>query len=117
MRKLILICSVFIAILFTFFTVRPHKDLQNPKKCIGEVLSIREGGIKDVVLEIRNEKNTFYINRGYENYEMSELKSLIGKTVTIYFSEGWSLFNVNESNSKNIEKLLVNNTTFFSEEM
>jgi hypothetical protein len=115
MRKLIFICSVFIAILFTFFTVIPHKDLQNPKKCIGEVLSIREGGIKDVVLEIRNEKSTFYINRGYENFKMSELKSLIGKTVIIYFSEELSLFNPNENSSKNIGKLLVNNTTFFKE--
>ncbi len=115
MRKLIFICLGSIALLLTIFTVRHQFDSQNPQKCIGEVLSIREVGIKDVVLEIRNEKNTFYINRGYENYEMSELKSLIGKTVTIYFSEGWSLLNFNENSSKNIEKLVVNNTTFFTE--
>jgi hypothetical protein len=115
MRKLIFICLGSIALLLTIFKVRYQFDSQNPKKCIGEVISIRDGGIKDVVLEIRNEKNTFYINRGYENFKMSELKTLIGKTVTIYFSEGWSLFNVNENSSKNIEKLLVNNTTFFTE--
>ena len=115
MRKLIFICSISIALLLTIFTVRHQFDSRNQKKCTGEVISIREGGIKDVVLEIRNEKNTFYINRGYENYEMSELKSLIGKTVTIYFTEGWSLFNVNENSSNNIEKLVVNNTTYFRE--
>ncbi len=115
MRKLIFICLGSIALLLTIFTVRHQFDSQNPQKCNGEVLSIREVGIKDVVLEIRNEKSTFYINRGYENYKMSELKSLIGKTVTIYFSEGWSLLNFNENSSKNIEKLVVNNTTFFTE--
>ncbi len=115
MRKLIFICSISIALLLTIFTVRHQFDSRNPKKCTGEVLSIREGGIKDVVLEIRNEKNSFYINRGFENFKMSELKSLIGKTVTIYFTEGWSLLNSNENSSKNIEKLVVNNTTFFTE--
>jgi hypothetical protein len=68
-----------------------------------------------VVLEIRNEKNTFYINRGYENNKMSELKSLIGKTVTIFFSEDWSIFNINENSSKNIGKLVVNGNTFLTE--
>lgn len=115
MRKLIFNCSITIALLFTIFTVKHQFDSRNPKKCIGEVLSIHEGGIKDVVLEIRNEKNTFYINRGYENFKMSELQSLIGKTVTIYFSEGLSIFNINENSSKNIEKLVVNNTTYFTE--
>ncbi len=76
MRKLIFICSISIALLLTIFTVRHQFDSQNPKKCNGKVLSIREGGIKDVVLEIRNEKNSFYINRGFENFKMSESRYL-----------------------------------------
>ena len=114
MKKILFTTTIAVLSLFLIIAARQSANSENIKSYTGEVLSIEEGGIKDAVLKIRNEKNTFYINRGFETIKTAELKSLIGKTATIYCKEGWNLLDPLNNGSKHIEKLTIKNSVFFS---
>ena len=114
MKKSILITTVAVLSLFGIIATRQIANLRNVTSYKGVVLSIEEGGVKDAVIKLRNEKNTFYINRGFETFKTAELKSLIGKTAIIYCTEGWNLLDPFNKGSKNIEKLVINNSVFIS---
>jgi len=113
MRKKILFISVAIFIVFMVLAYKPISFSENPKSFTGKVLSVHEGGINDAVFKLENDKNTFYINRGFEDFETAELQSLIDKTVIMHCSEGWTPLDPFNNRSKNIEKLEVNNSVFF----
>ncbi len=113
MKKPLLIAAIAVCSLFVINSIFQDSNSRNPQKYSGKVFTIEEGGIKDAVFKIGNGKNTFYINRGFEAFKAAELKSLIGKTVTIYYSDCWSILDPFNKGSKNIEKLVVNNSVFF----
>jgi hypothetical protein len=114
MKKLLLITAIAVSSLFVIKAIFQNSNSQNLQKHSGEVFSIEKGGIKDAVFKIGNGKNTFYINRGFEAFNATELKSLIGKTVTIYYSDCKTILDPFNKGSKNIEKLVVNNSIFFN---
>jgi len=114
MKKPLLIAAIAVCSLFVMKAIFQNSNSQNLQKHSGEVFSIEEGGIKDAVFNIGNGKNTFYINRGFEAFNAAELKSLIGKIVTIYYSDCWTILDPFNKGSKNIEKLVVNNAVFFN---
>jgi len=114
MKKPLLIAAIAVCSLFVMTAIFQNPHSQNPQKYSGKVFTIEEGGIKDAVFKIGNGKNTFYINRGFEAFKAAELKSLIGKTVTIYYSDSWSILDPFNNGSKNIEKLAVNNAVIFN---
>lgn len=113
MRKKIFFISASIFIVLMILAYKPISFSDNPKIYSGKVVSVFEGGINDAVFQIQNDKNTFYINRGFEDFESEDLKSLIGKTVIMYCSEGWTPLDPFNNRSKNIEKLEANNSVFF----
>ncbi|MFM1763754.1 MAG: hypothetical protein RLZZ512_1544 [Bacteroidota bacterium] len=114
MKKHLLIAAIAVFSLFVINSIFQNSSSRNTKKYSGRVLNIEEGGIKDAVFKIGNSKNTFYINRGFEASNAIELKTLIGKTVTIYYSDCWTILDPFNNGSKNIEKLAVNNAVIFN---
>ena len=65
------------------------------KDCLilkGIVVEIYEGSVNDVVLRLKSQNQTFYINRGLERgLNLSLLRSeLINKTVTIKYPRYWT---------------------------
>jgi hypothetical protein len=114
MKKPLLIAAIAVCSLFVMTAIFQNSHSQNPQKYSGKVFTIEEGGIKDAVFKIGNSKNTFYINRGFEASNAVELKTLIGKTVTIYYSDCWTILDPFNNGSKNIEKLAVNNAVIFN---
>ena len=114
MKKHLLIAAIAALNLFVINSIFQDSNSRNIKKYSGKVLNIEEGGIKDAVFKIGNSKNTFYINRGFEASNAVELKTLIGKTVTIYYSDYWTILDPFNNGSKNIEKLAVNNAVIFN---
>lgn len=115
MKKAILIILSLIFATFIFFAFKPISFSENQKKFSGKIVSLFKGGIEDAVFKLQNNKNTFYINRGFENFEAQKLKSLVGKTVVIYYSDGWTPLDPLNNRSKNIEKLEVDNSIFFQQ--
>jgi hypothetical protein len=65
MKKPILNTTIAVLSLFGIIATSQIANPRNAKSYKGEVLSIEEGGVKDAVIKLRNEKNTFYINRGF----------------------------------------------------
>jgi len=114
MKKQLLIAAIGVSSLFVINAIFQNSNSQNLHKHSGQVFSVEEGGIKDAVFKIGNGKNTFYINRGFEAFNTTELKSLIRKTVTIYYSDDRAVLDPFNKGSKNIEKLVVNNSVFFN---
>lgn len=112
-KTLIALSLIFVA--FITISYKPISFSGNPKMINGEIISVSKDGIKDAIFRLRDNKNTFYINRGFENFEFEKLKSLVGKSVVIYYSDGWTPLDPLNNRSKSIEKLEVNNSVFFQE--
>jgi len=112
MKKLVVTSSIIFFVLI-FLAFKPISLSKNPKTCKGKIISVSESGIKDVVFGMKDNVNTFYINRGFEYFEEKDLNSLIGKNVVVYYSEGWTPLDPLSRRSKSIEKLEVENTIFF----
>jgi len=104
---------IILALVTVVFAIKSLRG--SLKSHSGRLISINEGGIKDVVFELDNVKTTFYINRGYESIKVEELNSLIGKTVLINYSEAWTPLDPFNNRSKNITKMEVDNSVFFEE--
>ena len=115
MKKALILTSIvcFALIIVAFFPISFSKDKHIVEN--GIISKIYEGGVKDVVIELENNKNTFYINRGYEKYTLEEIQNLINKDVKITYSNGFTPLDLDNNRSKSIEKLEINNTVFFLE--
>ena len=111
MKKIIIITSILCAVLFVLVAFSDTKHIVEK----GTISKIYEGGVKDVVIELENNKNTFYINRGYEKYTLEEIQNLINKEVIITYTNGFTPLDLDNNRSKSIEKLEINNTVFFLE--
>jgi hypothetical protein len=72
----------------------------------GTVTYVYEGGVKDVVLRIKDSPRTYYINRGLE--EGLDIKALqeklIGEEVTIKYPQYWTPLDWNDK-VKHLSKL------------
>lgn len=78
------------------FTLRPVPVPAEEKECLsvtGTVSKVFEGGDKDVVILLKDNPKTYYINRGLENgLNLATLqKELEGSEVTIKYPDYWSL--------------------------
>lgn len=113
MRKKIFITSAVILMVFIALAIKPISFSENPKVYRGKVVSVHEDGINDAVFQIQNDNNTFYINRGFEDYDSEVLKSLVGKTIVMHCSEGWTPLDPFNNRSKSIVKLEVGDWVFF----
>lgn len=114
MRPKITIIATFFFVVLLTAAIKPISISGSPKRYSGKIISISESGVKDAVFQLQNGQTTFYINRGYEKFEVDELNSLIGKTVDLFCEEGWTPLDPCNNRSKSIEKLEVNKSVFFS---
>ena len=76
MKKPFFIVIVLIVVaFFIILSTAIDTSKENSIKVSGTVKSISEGGIKDVVFELDNNKTSYYINRGFENgFELAKAK-------------------------------------------
>ena len=108
MKRKIIISVACLFMAFVFAAFKPISLSNSQKRVDGKIVAIYEGGVKDAVFKIENSQTTFYLNRGYDQFSSAELNELIGKTVSVYYSENWTPLDPFNSRSKNIEKLEVN---------
>ena len=83
-------------IIFAFFAlalIPINTAKENSVEVSGTIKSLSEGGAKDLVFELDNDKTTYYINRGLENgFELDKSKTdFIGKKVTLTYAKSWTL--------------------------
>jgi hypothetical protein len=118
MKKSLFIVIVFIVVaFFIILSTAIDTSKENSIKVSGIVKSISEGGIKDVVFELDNNKTSYYINRGFENgFEMSKAKKdFEGKKITLFYAKSWTPLAPLGTTCKHITHISVNDSVVFSE--
>ena len=118
MKKTFFIAIVFIIVaFFIILSTAIDTSMENSIKVSGTVKSISEGGIKDVVFELENNKTLYYINRGFENgFEMTKAKKdFEGKKVTLFYAKSWTPLAPLGTECKHITHISVNDSVVFSE--
>jgi hypothetical protein len=112
---------IFIAVLVVGFLIILSTAIDTSKensiKVYGTVKSISEGGVKDVVFELENNKTLYYINRGFENgFEIAKAKKdFEGKKITLFYAKSWTPLAPFGTCSKHITHLSVSGIVVFSE--
>ncbi len=84
----------FITLLFLSFSPLPKATYENCEKITGEVINVFKGsGKNDIVINLKNDGNYYYVNRGLErglNLEALQTQ-LINNNITLYYVKHWSL--------------------------
>ncbi|MFT3793942.1 hypothetical protein [Flavobacterium sp.] len=111
-----------LALVVLVLFVLTYKNTEIPKSechtAMGIVSNIREGGVQDVVFELEGkQQQSYYINRGvYYGFDIPTLeKQLLAAEVTIYYADGWSLFDLLGSKCKHIREIRNGNWIIYSE--
>jgi hypothetical protein len=117
MKKVIYIILIIILAFFIIALIPIDTSMENSVKVSGTVKSISEGGIRDVVFELENDSNTYYINRGFENgFNLAKAKKdFEGKKIKLFYAKSWTLFAPFGTKSKHITHVAVNDSVIFSE--
>ena len=100
-----LVCGV---LTLCFFIIKPVSIVTGEKAFAqGLVVDIYEGGVKDVVLRLKDDNASYYINRGLEaGMDIKGLKEkLIGNTIELNYHKP----------SKHIYKLEFNDEVLYDE--
>ncbi|MEO5778025.1 MAG: hypothetical protein ABIQ27_14075 [Flavobacterium sp.] len=86
-------------------------------KVSGVVKSVSEGGVKDLVFELENEKTTYYINRGLENgFDLKKAKAdYIGKNAIINYAKKWTVLAPFGTTCKPILQIKIDDSIIYSE--
>jgi hypothetical protein len=117
MKKILL----FIALVLLTFLIIGLKPIdtskENSVEITGIIKSVSEGGAKDLVFELENQKITYYINRGLENgFELDKSKSeFVGKKVTLNYSKNWTPLAPFGTTCKHITQISVDDKEVYSE--
>lgn len=94
LRAIGIIISLPILVLaFFVFIIGPvNISKENSVQHAGVVENIREGGTLDIVFKLRDNPNTFYINRGLEQgFTLDELRAdLLGEKVVLWYAKSWT---------------------------
>ena len=118
MKKAIFIIAIAVfALVAVVLSTAVDTSMENSIKVYGTVKSISEGGVKDVVFELENNKTLYYINRGFENgFEIAKAKKdFEGKKITLFYAKSWTPLAPFGTYSKHITHLSVNGSVVFSE--
>jgi hypothetical protein len=117
MKKVLL----FIALVLLIFLIIGLKPIdtskENSVEIIGVIKSVSEGGAKDLVFELENQKITYYINRGLENgfYLDKSKREFVGKKVTLNYAKNWTPFAPFGTTCKHITQISIDNKEVYSE--
>ena len=118
MKKPFFIVIVLIVVaFFIILSTAIDTSKENSIKVSGTVKAISEGGIKDVVFELDNNKTSYYINRGFENgFELAKAKKdFEGKRITLFYAKSWTPLAPFGTTCKHITHISVNDSVVFSE--
>ena len=115
-KGILYIAFCFFLICILIFRPVPIVKESRAKKVEGKVMSIYEGGEKDVVFILQKDKTRYYINRGLENgLDLQELKqNLIGQKVIIKYPRYWTPLDWNNT-IKHLSKLEHDGNVIFNE--
>ncbi len=118
MKRLIYILTAALFLSVALVVLRPVPIVAESEALTtsGIVTYVFEGGVKDVVLRIKDSPRTYYINRGLEaGLDIKELKEkLIGEEVTIKYPQYWTPLDWNEK-VKHLSKLEHRGEVIFNE--
>ena len=118
MKKPFFIVIVLIVVaFFIILSTAIDTSKENSIKVSGTVKAISEGGIKDIVFELDNNKTSYYINRGFENgFELAKAKKdFEGKRITLFYAKSWTPLAPFGTTCKHITHISVNDSVVFSE--
>ncbi|WP_298115474.1 hypothetical protein [Flavobacterium sp.] len=117
MKKILLIIGLILLTL-TLIGLKPiDTSKENSVEVVGIIKSVSEGGVKDLVFELENDKITYYINRGLENgFELDTSKSnFVGKKVTLNYAKNWTPLAPFGTTCKHITQIYIDNKEVYSE--
>lgn len=117
MKKPLYIILVVMIAFFIYGLTPMNTAKENCVEVSGTIQSIREGGIKDMVFELENDKITYYINRGFENgFEINKAKKdFVRKKVRLFYVKSWTPLAPFGTTNKHISHLIVNDSVMYNE--
>jgi len=117
MKKVVFILGL-ILLTFIIIGLKPiDTSKENSVEVTGIIKSVSEGGAKDLVFELENNKTTYYINRGLENgFQLDTSKSdFVGKKVTLNYAKSWTALAPFGTTCKHITQISIDNKEVYSE--
>lgn len=108
----------FLGVILLIMALTPvNTSKENNKEVSGIIKSISVGGVKDMVIELENDKITYYVNRGFENkFDIQTAnQQYAGKKVTLHYLDTWTPLAPFGTTSKHITRLLVDGSVLYSE--
>ena len=117
MKKIIYILLIIVFAFFALALIPINTSKDNCVIVSGSIKSISEGGVKDLVFELENDKTTYYINRGLENgFQLEKSKNdFIGKKVTLNYAKSWTPLAPFGTTCKHITQISVDGKEVYSE--
>ena len=118
MKKIILTIATLVFVLAIFISMMPIDTSEEKSiEVRGIVKSISKGGVNDLVFELKNDKITYYINRGLENgFNLESAKAdCLGKKAIINYAKSWTILAPFGTTSKHIVQITIDNVILYSE--
>lgn len=119
LKKYILVLlgiSLFILLAMVFRPILPA-TIKHSIAVNGEVVWIEErGGPADITLKIKDDKHTYYINRGAENgVNAKQFHNLLkGQNITIHYADHWTPLDPNGV-MRHITRVTFDNQILYNE--
>lgn len=118
MKRKLIFAFILIVIVFIILALRPiDTSKENSVIIIGKVVSVSEGGTKDLVFELKDDKTTYYINRGLESrFTLDQAqKEFTGKTAVLNYAKNWTPLAPFGTSSKHITYITIDGNIIYSE--
>ncbi|MCF6133003.1 hypothetical protein [Flavobacterium wongokense] len=117
MKKVIYIIIAIIIGCVIIASTAIDTSMENSVKVSGKVKLVYEGGVKDVVFVLENNKAVYYINRGFENgFNLAKAKKdFEGKKIKLFYAKSWTPLAPFGRRCKHITHAAVNDSVIFSE--
>jgi hypothetical protein len=118
MKKKTTYLFVLFLIAFIILALRPiDTSKENSVVVIGTVTKVYEGGVKDLVFKLKDNKTSYYINRGLENgFTLQQAKKdFTGKKIVLNYAKCWTPLAPLGTSCKHITYLTIDGNVVYSE--
>ena len=117
MRRILYIVIILLVAFLIIALIPVDSSRENAIKVSGTVKSVTEGGVQDLVFELKDDEITYYINRGLENrFELGKAKKdFEGKKITLFYADSWTPIAPFGTSSKHISHAVVNDSIIYNE--
>ena len=117
MKKLLYFISIIVIVFLVSAFIPMNTSKKNCVEVTGIIKSISEGGARDLVFELEDDKIRYYINRGLDNrFELEKSKvKFIGKKVTLNYANSWTPLAPFGTTNKHIKQISIENKEVYSE--